>query len=260
MSTLDCYQLYALHYARTGNQAPPWRTAIEYPDSFAHRAEWLPECRLARILDIGCGWGSLLMSLWCAGYRRLEGIDFSSEQTAIGNAAAEGRVVIHCAKGQEFLAGCRSQYDLITLISVIEHIPAAEVVPFLRQVRLALVPGGRVVLYLPNMANLTAAWIHFSDLTHTTGFTELSIQQALEQAGFQDHRFVKAGARDLSKWRISRPWRGLGLGEMANSALHRLAYDITGQSPKPTRFAANLELYSHRPAAAERSPREGLQP
>ena len=257
MSTLDCYQLYALHYARAGNQAPAWRTAAEDPDRFARRAEWLPESRHARILDIGCGWGGLLMALWCAGYRRLEGLDFSPEQAAIGNAAAEGRVVIHCGEGREFLTGRRSQYDLITLISVIEHIPAGEVVPFLRQVKLALVPGGRVVLYVPNMANLTSAWIHFSDLTHTTGFTELSIQQALEQAGFEGHRFVKAGGRDLSKWHILRPWRGLGLGQMANEALHRLVYRITGQSPKPSCFAANLEVYSHRPVDALTTSREG---
>jgi 2-polyprenyl-3-methyl-5-hydroxy-6-metoxy-1,4-benzoquinol methylase len=256
--TVERYEQYASHYARSGNQAPDWRAADAHPERFARRAEWLPEDKNARILDVGCGWGSLLLSLSCAGYRRLEGVDLSPEQTAIGNHAAEGRVLIHCADGREFLSRHRSEFDLITLISVIEHIPTSEVVPFLNQVRLALAPGGRVVLFAPNMANLTSAWIQFSDITHATGFTELSIQQALDQAGFVDHHLVRSNARDLSRWQISRPWRGLGLGQLANEALHRAIYHITGQSPRPTCFAANLEVYSHRPAAgklASRSPR-----
>jgi 2-polyprenyl-3-methyl-5-hydroxy-6-metoxy-1,4-benzoquinol methylase len=254
MPTAERYQQYASHYARSGNHAPDWHAAGESPERFARRSEWLPQDKNARILDIGCGWGNLLMSLWCAGYRRLEGIDLSPEQAAIGNHSAEGRVLIHCGDGGEFLSGRRSEYDLITLVSVIEHIPTNDVVPFLTQVRLALAPGGRIVLYAPNMANLTSAWIQFSDVTHATGFTELSIQQVLDQAGFEDHRFVTSRASDLSQWRISKTWRGLGLGQWANNALHRLAYSITGQSPRPSCFAANLEVYSHRPAA-ERSAR-----
>ena len=243
------YEGYALHYARSGNRSPDWAAAEASPERFARRAPWLPADRDARILDIGCGWGFNLMALWCAGYRRLEGVDLSAEQVAIGNVAARGRLMLHCAEGREFLEGRTGQYDLITLISVLEHIPADSVVPFLRAIHGALKPGGRIVLFTPNMANLTSAWIQSSDLTHRTAFTELSIQQALDGAGFEDHRFVVPNGRDLSQWSPLRPWRGLGIGPMINDALHRLAYRITGQTPRPTCFAANLEVYSHRRTA-----------
>lgn len=254
-TALDRYERYALHYARSGNQTPDWRRALKYPNLFARRAPWLPSDPDARILDIGCGWGYNLMSLWCAGFRRLEGVDFSPEQIAIGNEASEGRLALFCADGGDFLENKAGQYDLVTLISVLEHIPSGEVAPFLRRIHRALVPGGRIVLFTPNMANLTSAWIQFSDLTHATAFTELSIQQALDQAGFEDHRFVAPHARDLSKWTPFRPWRGLGVSQLLNTALHRAAYKITGQSPRPSQFAANLEVYSHKPAAASTAPR-----
>jgi 2-polyprenyl-3-methyl-5-hydroxy-6-metoxy-1,4-benzoquinol methylase len=248
MPAAELYQKYASHYLRAGNREPDWRLAEEHPERFARHAEWLPADRSVRILDVGCGWGNLLLSLWSAGYRRLEGIDLSFEQAEIGHAAAEGRAAIQCSEGAPFLASHESSYDLITLMSVLEHIPPGEVVGFLQLVRRALAPGGRVVIYVPNMANLTSAWIQSSDLTHRTSFTELSLQQALEQAGFEDHSFVKNSGRDLSAWRIWRPWRGLGLGVLVNNLIHRTAYRITGQSPIPTRFEANLEVYSHRPA------------
>jgi 2-polyprenyl-3-methyl-5-hydroxy-6-metoxy-1,4-benzoquinol methylase len=248
MPTAERYQNYAAHYARTGNHTPEWQAAVENQAPMARRPEWLPIDKNARILDIGCGWGALLHSLWRAGYRRLEGVDASPEQAAIGNRLVKGRLRIHCRDGKEFLSEHRGEFDLIIMVSVIEHIPADEVVPFLNEARQALVPGGRLVLFAPNMANLTSMWIQFSDITHTTGFTEFSMQQVLDQAGFQDHQIVRQNARDLAQWSILRPWRGLGLGKVANDILHRLVYRITGQFPQPSCFAANLEIYSHRPA------------
>jgi SAM-dependent methyltransferase len=245
----DRYAQYDRHYARAGNRAPDWGRAAADPGRFARRAPWLPADKQARILDVGCGWGYNLMTLWCAGYRALEGVDISAEQAAIGNRAAGGRVAIHCADGAEFLAQREACYDLITLVSVLEHIPAGQVVPFLRLIHRALAPGGWVLVYVPNLANLTTLWIHYSDLTHVTGFTELSVQQALDQAGFEDHRFVPAAGRQLSAWRPWRPWRGLGLGELANRGLHRMIYRIAPQSPRPVCVAANLEIYSHKSRA-----------
>jgi 2-polyprenyl-3-methyl-5-hydroxy-6-metoxy-1,4-benzoquinol methylase len=250
MPTAERYENYAAHYARTGNHAPDWQAAADTPAPLARRPEWLPLDKNARILDVGCGWGALLLSLWRAGYRRVEGVDASSEQSAIGNRQVKGRFPIHCRDGREFLSEHRSAYDLIILVSVIEHIPADEVVSFLKQAREALVPGGRLVLFAPNMANLTSTWIQFSDITHTTGFTEFSMQQVLDQAGFEGHQLVRQNARDLSQWRITRPWRGLGLGQLANDLLHRAVYRITGQFPRPSCFSANLEIYSHRPLSA----------
>ena len=59
--TVERYEQYASHYARSGNQAPDWRAADAHPERFARRAEWLPEDKNARILDVGCGWGGFLV-------------------------------------------------------------------------------------------------------------------------------------------------------------------------------------------------------
>lgn len=241
------YHGYNSHYARSGNTLPAWEAAERQPARFASQAAWLPESKDARILDFGCGWGQNLMRLWCAGYRFLEGVDISPDQAELANRAAGGRIRVHAADGREFLALRHSHYDLITLISVLEHFPATDAVALLDRVRHALVPGGRVVVFVPNMANLTSAWIHHSDLTHRTGFTELSLAQALEQAGFEDHRFVTSLGWNPAEWRPWRPWRGLAFRELLNVGLHRAFYRIAGQSPRPAQVSASLEVYSHRP-------------
>ena len=61
---------YDQHYTRVGNVCPG---AAAQPI----KAEWLPQDKEAVVLDIGCGWGNLLLSLWATGYRNLYGVEIS---------------------------------------------------------------------------------------------------------------------------------------------------------------------------------------
>ena len=238
---------YDEHYQRMMNSAPDWDAAEAKPSKFAIAAAWLPQDRSARILDFGCGWGNLLMSLWAAGYRNLEGVELVEGQSEVAEKASAGRAFIRCVDGAEYLAEKIGCYDLIILSDVIEHIPKGAVVQVLRTIHCSLKPGGRLYIKTPNMASILASYSRYMDITHAAGYTEQSIVQLLDQTGFADHLFIEERLRQLSAWRPWTPWRGLGLAGLANAALHNFLYHLRRQYPKPKTFAFNLEVVSSKP-------------
>src|ERR1035441_7797389 len=116
----NAYKGYDTHYSRMGNTVCDWKTAVQHPDVYASRKAWLPADKEARILDFGCGWGHQLLSLWCAGYRNLEGVEISLEQARAAQCSAAGRVSISCIDGGDFLKDKPYVYDLIILNDVLE--------------------------------------------------------------------------------------------------------------------------------------------
>ena len=63
----------------------------------------------------------------------------------------------------------------------------------LSQIRQALAEGGTVVVRVPNMSNVLASFGRYGDATHVTGYTEYSLMQVLDQAGFENHHIVESG-------------------------------------------------------------------
>jgi 2-polyprenyl-3-methyl-5-hydroxy-6-metoxy-1,4-benzoquinol methylase len=240
---------YEGHYKRIGNQIPNWEAALANPSANACRQPWLPAKKDARILDFGCGWGKQLLSLWCAGFTNLEGVELVHEQVRITQEGVAGRFPVHHMDGRTFLQDRPYSYDLIILNDVIEHVPPSETVSLLGCIQRSLVPGGRIVVRTPNMSTLLAGYSRYMDVTHVTGFTEISILQVLEQAGFMKPQFV----REYFGWppRTLRPWkiiRRLNLRGLLNEWLHRLLYAARAQEPRPTIFSMNLIVYADKPA------------
>jgi 2-polyprenyl-3-methyl-5-hydroxy-6-metoxy-1,4-benzoquinol methylase len=249
---LEHFQRYEGHYKRVGNEVPDWTRALANPSAYACRQPWLPANKNARILDFGCGWGKQLMSLWCAGFHDLEGVELVPEQARVTMEGVNGKFPVYCMDGRQFVRSRPATYDLVILNDVIEHVPVSESVPLLQGICDALVPGGRIVVRTPNMSSLLAGYSRYMDLTHVTGFTEISIVQVLEQAGFVDHQFV----REYFGWppRTRRPWvavRRLNFRGLFNEWLHRILYTARGQCPAATIFSMNLVVYADKPKHSE---------
>ena len=76
-------------------------------------------------------------------------------------------------------------------------------------------------------------------------FTEFSLMQLLDLAGFDNHRFVpEIIETNLKVWRPWVPLRGLNLKPRLNKLLHQIVYILRCQRPKPTKYGINLEVYS----------------
>lgn len=245
------YETYRTHYERMGNLRP----SVEVVPDIARVDAWKPWMRGlpgdAKILDCGCGFGHQLLALKHLGFVNLHGIEIVEDSCRIAREELAGAAEVTLADAFEYLPRHAGEFDVVILNDVLEHVPREHTVPLLRLIRSALKPGGVVHLRVPNMSSLLASYSMFLDVTHVTGFTEYSLMQALDLAGFEHHRLVSSRPRLL--WTPRMPRRmGLRLVRLllwlADVALHRVAYLLRAQLPLPRETSINLELYSTRRA------------
>jgi 2-polyprenyl-3-methyl-5-hydroxy-6-metoxy-1,4-benzoquinol methylase len=163
----------------------------------------LPQDKEARIIDVGCGTGNFLWWLQQQGYFLSEGIDLSPEQVAIANDLGVRNVLqgdLHSILRER--QGC---YAVIILRDVIEHFDKVEVIEALEICRAALLPGGRIVLQVPNAQSPFFGRIRYGDFTHELAFSATSLQQVLQVMGYGDIQTystgpVMAGRRSLVRY------------------------------------------------------------
>ncbi len=157
-------------------------------------AEWYHDClpsnRQARILDVGCGDGKFLYFLKKKGFSNIEGLELSVELADIAGKRVD--CPVHMVDDTaEFLSRNRARYDTITMNDVLEHIPKAGVIHFLSAARAALVPGGNLVINVPQVSGFTSLYCRYNDFTHQVLLTEMSLRQVLILAGFEHIRFIR---------------------------------------------------------------------
>jgi cyclopropane-fatty-acyl-phospholipid synthase len=96
------------------------------------------------VLDIGCGWGTLLQAIHARHGCRIHGISLAKEQIDYCRTAVpEGR--FDCIDYRE-LAG-EALYDRIVSVGMIEHVGLDQLPVFAAAVARLLKPGGRAVLH-----------------------------------------------------------------------------------------------------------------
>jgi len=175
------------HYARLGDQQR--LRARRKRQLLGTYARLLPAARDADMLEIGPGFGQWLEALRVdRGYARAAAVDLSPEVVEFCNHAMPGSASLE-PDTAGFLERHAGRYDRIFAFHVLEHVPGEERDRLVRAMRAALKPGGLCIVEVPNMANMLAGgFLRYADLTHETGFTELSLRQLFEDAGFVDVR------------------------------------------------------------------------
>lgn len=112
-----------------------------------------------RVLDIGCGWGSLLKyaaeKYGCEGF----GITVSAEQVKLARLLNSGLPVKFKFQDYRKLNGC---FDAITSVGMVEHVGWKNYSSFMRVAHRCLKPGGLFVLQTignPRSVKETDPWI-----------------------------------------------------------------------------------------------------
>jgi SAM-dependent methyltransferase len=146
-----------------------------------------PPDRDSRILDLGCGHGTLVFLARQAGYRYAEGVDRSPEQVA--EAQRLGITGVREGDLMETLAELPDgSHQLIIAFDVIEHFTREELLPFIDEVHRALAPGGSWLIHTPNAESPFFGRIRYGDITHEQAFTVTSLNQLFRASGFTDIR------------------------------------------------------------------------
>lgn len=175
------------HYVSAGHQASPQNSlgALKHRAPFLRRVikHHFPANQEIAILDLGCGNGAFIHFAREVGYHNVVGMDVSCEQIA----EAE-RLGIEGIKQGDLMETLEqlpaSSQDVVVTLDVIEHFTKDELLSFTDQVFRVLKSGGRWIIHVPNGEAIFGSRIFFSDFTHQTCFTRISIAQLLKASGF----------------------------------------------------------------------------
>ena len=172
---------HPITYLPTGNVEADFKHALEGYDATLNN--FLPADKSAEILDVGCGWGQFLWWLKGKGYTRARGVDIGSDQER--HCRSIGLTVSRVDDSTAYLHDNADAFDLITLHHIIEHLETREGLELLRAAHKALRPGGRIIVQTPNMSAPSAGFSRYIEITHVTGYTESSLGEILQMAGFK---------------------------------------------------------------------------
>jgi SAM-dependent methyltransferase len=176
-----------------------------------------------RLLDVGCALGFLLEAAEQAGF---EG--FGLELNPGAAAAAKQRFGARIAQGELAPSAFPGvEFDVITLIDVLEHAPAP--IELLARVRERLTAGGVLAAVLPNAASLVrrllrSRWPHYAE-EHLFHWTPGALARQLAASGFEV-REIRTGIRKtytaeylLAYGAVTAAWLPPGLGLLGRRTL-----------------------------------------
>jgi SAM-dependent methyltransferase len=176
---------YYVH-SRLESLAPPNIESVRREGVFLEQMirRHFPADRSAAVLDLGCGYGSLIYHARHAGYTNVVGVDRSPQQVAEAHrlgieGVTEGDILEHLATTAD------ESQDVVLTFDVIEHFTREELLPFVDEVRRVLKEGGRWIIHTPNGESPLSNRIRYGDLTHEQAFTRTSLGQLLLSSGFR---------------------------------------------------------------------------
>jgi 2-polyprenyl-3-methyl-5-hydroxy-6-metoxy-1,4-benzoquinol methylase len=143
------------------------------------------DSRALRILDAGCGTGSLLRALRDEGYTELSGVELSEFAAGFARKTTGANVVAGDLPSAKLTAG---SFDVINATEVIEHLREPAV--FFRRVAELLAPGG-IFLYSTGNASgpyallLGPRWPYFHPEGHLVYYSPETLTRYFRQAGLE---------------------------------------------------------------------------
>lgn len=197
------------------------QSAINPDDERTQRAPYIrrlisthfPSDKDARILDLGCGSGTLLYFLRQMGYKNISGIDSSPEQ--VEQARQLGFANVSHADAFTFLETVADDsYEAVAAFDIIEHLTKSELLHLADEIYRTLGPGGVWIIHAPNAEGFLGSRVRYADLTHEQAFTPASVEQLARAAGFRSSECfedapIAHGPKSLARLIVWKAGRGL---------------------------------------------------
>jgi SAM-dependent methyltransferase len=144
---------------------------------------YVPVTSASRVLDLGCGCGTILHILEELGIKDVQGVDRSSECVTL--ALESGLNVAHSDIFSFLRHSGQSAWDVIIAFDVLEHLTKDELMEVLDLITKHLAPHGWLVAHVPNGESVFGTRVFSNDITHETIFTRNSLHQVLVPLGYQ---------------------------------------------------------------------------
>jgi 2-polyprenyl-3-methyl-5-hydroxy-6-metoxy-1,4-benzoquinol methylase len=146
------------------------------------------EGRGLRLLDVGCARGHLSAVLASQGWS-VTGIEYDAADAAV---ARDKGIDVIVGTAEDAMGTMNEKFDVVVFADVLEHFVHPEDV--LSQARALLVPGGRIVISIPNVAHLSVrlqllmgAFTYTDrgilDRTHLHFYTKKTLKKMIVGAG-----------------------------------------------------------------------------
>lgn len=148
--------------------------------------EFLPSNCDIKIIDLGCGTGSLVSGLKNSGYKNVFGIDVSHENIEQGKLAD---LDIDYGEIIDFLDQAihnNRNYDVIFLMDVLEHLDDNELYDVVDKVRKVLSSDGIFIIKTINAESLISGMGRYMDITHERSFTSHSMKELMSAFGYEE--------------------------------------------------------------------------
>lgn len=150
-----------------------------------------------KVLDVGCSTGFMGDYLQREKQCQVWGVEYDPVAAEQAQQVLQG-VIVGDLDNPEVVAQIKGQYDYIILGAILEHLKNPLAV--LQQCSLALKPGGRMIISLPNVAHYTIRWrllwgdftygpYGILDETHCKIYTKYTATKLLKQAGLRIQAF-----------------------------------------------------------------------
>ena len=155
------------------------RQAERAVESFGKRGDRVPR----RLLDVGCGDGRFLQAMQKRGW---ETVGLETDPVAANLARRRTGSLIHETplEAADFPEG---EFGMVSLLHVLEHVPDPR--ETLRVAEKLLVPGGILLLALPNAGSVEARlfganWYPLDLPRHYWGFSPRTLSRLVKETGF----------------------------------------------------------------------------
>ena len=121
---IKLHRIEAPYYEKLHPEEFNWFEQAQTVAGLTFIKEQLPKTVIA--LDVGCGTGNILLKLLDMGIS-VRGVDISKDMLTVleGRIPLKHRAAVDlsCVNIDDFLAGCSQSFDLITINSVLHHLP-----------------------------------------------------------------------------------------------------------------------------------------